>query len=39
MEEETAMPMVTAPDGTPIAYSVNGTGPALLLVHGATADQ
>ena len=39
MEEETAMPMVTAPDGTPIAYSVSGAGPALLLVHGATADQ
>lgn len=32
------MEHVTAPDGTPIAYQRRGTGPALLLVHGTTAD-
>ena len=33
------MHTVMSPDGTPIAYRVSGAGPALLLVHGATADQ
>ena len=33
------MNTVKSADGTPIAYSVSGAGPALLLVHGATADQ
>lgn len=28
---------VISPDGTPIAYSKSGQGPALLLVHGTTA--
>lgn len=27
-----------SPDGTPIAYSKSGYGPALLLVHGTTAN-
>jgi pimeloyl-ACP methyl ester carboxylesterase len=30
--------MATSPDGTPIAYWRSGAGPALLLVHGTTAD-
>jgi pimeloyl-ACP methyl ester carboxylesterase len=30
--------VVTSRDGTPIAYWRGGSGPALLLVHGATAD-
>jgi pimeloyl-ACP methyl ester carboxylesterase len=30
--------LVTSRDGTPIAYWRSGSGPALLLVHGATAD-
>jgi pimeloyl-ACP methyl ester carboxylesterase len=29
---------VTSLDGTPIAYWTSGGGPALVLVHGATAD-
>jgi pimeloyl-ACP methyl ester carboxylesterase len=29
---------VKSPDGTSIAYYEGGTGPSLLLVHGATAD-
>ena len=29
------MPTVTSRDGTPIAYSVAGNGPALILVDGA----
>jgi len=32
------MHTVKSADGTPIAYNVSGAGPALLLVHGATAD-
>jgi pimeloyl-ACP methyl ester carboxylesterase len=32
------MLQTTSPDGTTIAYSKNGQGPALLLVHGTTAD-
>jgi pimeloyl-ACP methyl ester carboxylesterase len=32
------MQTVTSGDGTPIAYWRSGDGPALLLVHGATAD-
>jgi pimeloyl-ACP methyl ester carboxylesterase len=28
---------VTSLDGTPIAYSLSGTGPPLILVHGAGA--
>lgn len=31
------MRTVTSPDGTPIAYWRSGSGPPLLLVHGATA--
>jgi pimeloyl-ACP methyl ester carboxylesterase len=30
--------IVGSPDGTPIAVFTSGTGPALVLVHGATAD-
>lgn len=29
---------VASPDGTPIAYWRSGRGPALVLVHGASAD-
>lgn len=32
------MHTVTSPDGTRIAYWRSGSGPALVLVHGATAD-
>jgi pimeloyl-ACP methyl ester carboxylesterase len=32
------METVTSGDGTRIAFRRSGTGPALLLVHGATAD-
>ena len=32
------MEKVTSRDGTRIAFRRSGTGPALLLVHGATAD-
>jgi pimeloyl-ACP methyl ester carboxylesterase len=32
------MKHVTSTDGTSIAYERRGTGPALLLVHGTTAD-
>ena len=32
------MHTVTSPDGTSIAYRRSGDGPALLLIHGATAD-
>ena len=28
----------TSPDGTPIAWFRSGTGPPIVLVHGATAD-
>lgn len=31
------MERVTSPDGTPIAYQRRGTGPPLVLVHGAGA--
>jgi pimeloyl-ACP methyl ester carboxylesterase len=31
------MPKITSPDGTPIAYSRSGEGPALVLVHGTSA--
>lgn len=36
-EQRTAK-QVTSRDGTPIAYWTSGDGPALVLVHGATAD-
>ncbi len=36
--QETPSRLVTAPDGTRIAVFSAGTGPALLLVHGTTAD-
>ena len=29
---------VQSADGTPIAYHTSGTGPPLVLVHGASAD-
>jgi pimeloyl-ACP methyl ester carboxylesterase len=29
---------VTSVDGTPIGYATSGTGPPLVMVHGATAD-
>lgn len=32
------METVTSADGTPIAYERTGSGPPLVLVHGATAD-
>lgn len=32
------MKYATSPDGTRIAYQQSGSGPALLLVHGTTAD-
>lgn len=32
------MDLITSRDGTPIAVWRSGSGPALLLVHGATAD-
>jgi pimeloyl-ACP methyl ester carboxylesterase len=32
------MEQVPSADGTPIAVSCSGSGPALLLVHGATVD-
>jgi pimeloyl-ACP methyl ester carboxylesterase len=35
---EERMLTVTSPDGTRIAFWRSGAGPALLLVHGATAD-
>ena len=34
-ENTTGTRFVTSADGTPIAYSVTGTGPALVLVDGA----
>jgi pimeloyl-ACP methyl ester carboxylesterase len=33
------MDRVRSKDGTLIAYERSGTGPALVLVHGTTADQ
>ena len=33
-----AMKKIVSFDGTPIAYWTSGTGPALVLVHGTTAD-
>lgn len=36
--EESAAMHTTSKDGTRIAYWRGGTGPALLLVHGTTAD-
>lgn len=32
------MEVITSRDGTPIAFWRSGTGPPLLLIHGATAD-
>lgn len=32
------METITSPDGTPIAYERTGSGPPLVLVHGATVD-
>lgn len=32
------MEIVASKDGTPIAFERSGTGPALVLVHGTTAD-
>lgn len=37
--QHTSMEQVQSADGTPIAVSHSGSGPALLLVHGATIDQ
>ena len=36
--EDTPSRFVTSPDGTRIAVFSAGAGPALLLVHGTTAD-
>ncbi|MGH8986435.1 MAG: alpha/beta fold hydrolase [Acidimicrobiia bacterium] len=33
------MPTTTAPDGSTIAYEVEGSGPPLVLVHGLSADR
>jgi pimeloyl-ACP methyl ester carboxylesterase len=35
-EEEDPMPSVISKDGTSIAYSTTGEGPALILIDGAT---
>jgi pimeloyl-ACP methyl ester carboxylesterase len=35
---EPVLEKTVAPDGTPIAYWRSGSGPALVLVHGASAD-
>jgi pimeloyl-ACP methyl ester carboxylesterase len=35
---EAVMEIAISTDGTPIAFWRSGTGPTLLLVHGATAD-
>jgi pimeloyl-ACP methyl ester carboxylesterase len=35
---EPVLEKTISPDGTPIAYWRSGTGPALILVHGTTAD-
>lgn len=35
LNRETTMPTVTSRDGTSIAYTVQGRGPALILVDGA----
>jgi pimeloyl-ACP methyl ester carboxylesterase len=35
---EPVLEKTVAPDGTPIAYWRSGRGPALVLVHGASAD-
>lgn len=37
MAEQT-LEKTTSADGTPIAYWRSGRGPALVLVHGSTAD-
>jgi pimeloyl-ACP methyl ester carboxylesterase len=37
--EEPAVGQVISRDGTTIAYERSGSGPPLLLVHGATADR
>ena len=39
MTETTGVPTLTSRDGTRIAYDRAGTGPALILVGGATADR
>jgi pimeloyl-ACP methyl ester carboxylesterase len=36
--EEILMEQIISRDGTPIGFRRSGTGPPLLLVHGATAD-
>jgi pimeloyl-ACP methyl ester carboxylesterase len=36
--KETTMSTVKSNDGTAIAYAKSGSGPALVLVHGTTAD-
>ena len=33
------MENVISADGTPIAYERTGSGPPLILVHGAASDQ
>ncbi len=38
MEEQMKMEKVTSKDGTIIGFRKSGSGPALLLVHGTTAD-
>lgn len=37
-KEENSMYKVTSTDGTEIGFIKKGTGPALILVHGTTAD-
>lgn len=36
---ETSHGAVTSADGTPIGYEASGSGPALVAVHGGTADR
>lgn len=38
MLEDRPSRLVVSPDGTPIAVFSSGSGPALVLVHGASAD-
>ena len=37
-DPETPSRVIAAPDGTPIGVFASGSGPPLLLVHGASAD-